>query len=79
MNTKLFLPAFLLLSLAACSTSPTGRSQLKLYSNAQISQQGALAFTQIKEKQKVSKSRVHSVTVLVVVGMHSCGLVQAMA
>ncbi|WP_239480486.1 M48 family metallopeptidase [Parashewanella hymeniacidonis] len=42
--------------IAGCSTSPTGRSQLKLYSNSQISQQGTLAFTQIKEKQKVSTS-----------------------
>ncbi len=40
-----------------CSTSPTGRSQLKLYSNSQISQQGTLAFTQIKGEQKISKNR----------------------
>ena len=60
MKTRLLLSASLLLSLVACSTSPTGRTQLKLYSNAQISQQGTLAFSQIKEKQKVSTSRVEN-------------------
>ncbi|WP_133407056.1 M48 family metallopeptidase [Parashewanella tropica] len=53
---RIFL-SFILLSslvLVGCSTSPTGRKQLKLYSSNQIAQQGVLAFDHIKGKQKVS-------------------------
>ncbi|RLV61124.1 M48 family peptidase [Parashewanella curva] len=50
----LLVIAFISLVLSGCSTSPTGRKQLKLYSSSQIDQQGVMAFDQIKGKQKVS-------------------------
>lgn len=40
--------------IAACSTSPTGRKQLRLVSDAEMAQMGATAFTQMKEKTPVT-------------------------
>ena len=39
----------------ACSTSPTGRTQLKLVSDAEMAQMGATAFQQLKTKTPPSK------------------------
>ncbi|MEM7412636.1 MAG: M48 family metallopeptidase [Myxococcota bacterium] len=39
---------------AACATSPLGRSQLMLVSDAQMDQMGVQAFEQLKAEQKVS-------------------------
>jgi predicted Zn-dependent protease len=41
--------------LAACATSPTGRRQLRLVSDAEMSQMGAAAFTQMKQKTPPTK------------------------
>ena len=43
--------------LVACSTSPTGRSQLVLMPESQMNQMGLQAFTSIKKKTPVDKSR----------------------
>ena len=43
--------------LVACSTSPTGRSQLVLMPDSQMQQMGLQAFTSIKQKTPVDKSR----------------------
>lgn len=43
------------LSLAACATSPTGRSQLIAVSDAQMDQLGASAFEQMKQGDKLSR------------------------
>jgi len=43
--------AALSLSLAACTTSPTGRSQLTLMSEQQLDQMGAQAFAQYRREQ----------------------------
>ncbi|MGX5914512.1 M48 family metallopeptidase [Aliidiomarina sp. Khilg15.8] len=42
------------LLISACSTSPTGRSQLNLMSSSQLNTMGAQSFQQMKEEQKVS-------------------------
>lgn len=51
---KLFLFA-LTMTLAACSSTPTGRRQLTLISNDQMSQLGDGSFEELKKKQPVSK------------------------
>jgi len=38
----------------ACATSPTGRSQLKLFSDQDMAQLGSQSFQQLKQQQKVS-------------------------
>lgn len=49
------------LLLAACATSPTGRSQLILVSDAEMAQMGAQAFDQLKEETPpTGNSRVSS-------------------
>ena len=45
-------------ALSACSTSPTGRNQLKLYSSAQLADMGTQTFDAMKSAQKVSKKTV---------------------
>lgn len=49
-NTALWLGLIAL----ACATSPTGRSQLRLFSDQDMAQLGAQSFDQIKKEQKVS-------------------------
>ncbi len=43
-----------LLSLVACTQSPTGRSQLQLFSSNEIAQLGAQSYSALKEQEKVS-------------------------
>jgi predicted Zn-dependent protease len=45
--------AFAIFLLTACSTSPTGRSQLSLVSDSQMDKMGTQAFDEMKTKQKV--------------------------
>ncbi|GIX30353.1 MAG: Zn-dependent protease [Porticoccaceae bacterium] len=45
----------LLASLAGCATSPTGRSQLILISDAELAQMGVQAFDQMRQEVPVSK------------------------
>lgn len=46
--------------LSSCATSPTGRSQLKLYSKGQLANMGAQAFDGMKSEQKVSSKQVEN-------------------
>lgn len=53
-------PARLVIALAAalavaCATSPTGRSQLVLYSDADLDQMGAASFEELKSKEPVNE------------------------
>ncbi len=43
------------LGLLACTTSPTGRSQLLLYSESDMASMGAQSFEQIKQQEKISQ------------------------
>ncbi|EGA70782.1 putative peptidase [Vibrio sinaloensis DSM 21326] len=45
------------MSLAACSSSPTGRNQLLLFSDQDMSSLGAQSFEQMKKQQKVSQDK----------------------
>lgn len=63
MKNKIFRVAYLALSLimvTSCATSPTGRSQLKLYSKPQLANMGVQAFADMKSNQKVSTKRVEN-------------------
>ncbi|WP_151669582.1 M48 family metallopeptidase [Nitrincola schmidtii] len=56
----LTLPLGLLLILAiltGCATSPTGRSQLTMFSESQMASMGQASFAQIKEQEKVYNHR----------------------
>jgi len=46
-----------LLLISACSTSSTGRNQVMLYSNSELSKMGAQSFDQLKEKEKISNNK----------------------
>ncbi|NOH72947.1 M48 family metallopeptidase [Vibrio pectenicida] len=55
-----FLKCFTLLSvitMVACSSSPTGRQQLLLFSDQDMSTLGAQSFAQMKQEQKISKDK----------------------
>lgn len=52
-NVLLSLSALLLL--IACTTSPTGRTQLEFFPSSQIAQMGETAYQQIKQETPVSK------------------------
>jgi len=54
MRKALMLLAALAL-VAGCATSPTGRSQIRLYSNAQMDSMGTASFEEMKQKNKVSQ------------------------
>ncbi|RUO59416.1 M48 family metallopeptidase [Pseudidiomarina insulisalsae] len=47
--------ALALTGLVACTQSPTGRSQLQLFSSDEIAQLGAQSYSAIKEQEKVSR------------------------
>ncbi|EGR2466989.1 M48 family peptidase [Vibrio cholerae] len=54
-KTQLALTLLMTLGLAACSASPTGRNQLLLFSDNDMSQLGAKSFTQMKQEIPISK------------------------
>jgi predicted Zn-dependent protease len=54
MNPTRRLGIGLLLGLAACATSPLGRSQMMLVSDAEMDKMGVEAFEQVKQEQKLS-------------------------
>ena len=45
------------IGLMACSSSPTGRQQLLLFSDQDMSTLGAQSFEQMKQDQKISTNR----------------------
>ena len=45
------------IALTACSASPTGRNQLLLFSDQDMSSLGAQSFDQMKQQQKVSTDK----------------------
>ncbi|MGD2113058.1 MAG: M48 family metallopeptidase [Gammaproteobacteria bacterium] len=57
MYTRFLLLLAGLLTLGACSTSPTGRSQLVLMPDSQMDQMGLQAFTNIKSEKPASSDR----------------------
>ncbi|WP_419149476.1 M48 family metallopeptidase [Pseudoalteromonas 'SMAR'] len=50
---KLVLAVALAATLVGCKTSPTGRTQLALYSEQQMDKMGVASFEQMKQQQKV--------------------------
>ncbi|ERJ20508.1 peptidase M48 Ste24p [Salinisphaera shabanensis T35B1] len=48
--------ASLLLLLAACATSPTGRNQLKLFSEEKIAEMGVQSYQQMKQEEPIDNS-----------------------
>lgn len=57
-RVKSILVAALSLAVVACATSPTGRNQVLLFSSDQLAQMGEQAFTDMKQKQNVSRQPV---------------------
>lgn len=53
-----FTKAALVLVLAACATSPTGRSQLQLFPDAQVGQMGFEAYQQVRKTTRIDTSKV---------------------
>lgn len=51
---SLFLLVFSVVALAACTTSPTGRSQLNLFSGGALNSLGQQSFAEMKQQEKVS-------------------------
>ena len=58
MVIRFFVLVTALVLLAACATSPTGRSQLVLMPESEINQMGLQAFTTIKQETRVDQSTV---------------------
>jgi predicted Zn-dependent protease len=56
MLIRLFVLISVLMLLAGCATSPTGRSQLVLMPESEINQMGLQAFTTIKKETRVDRS-----------------------
>ncbi|MGL4222300.1 MAG: M48 family metalloprotease, partial [Shewanella sp.] len=54
-KTRLALTLMMTIGLAACSASPTGRNQLLLFSDNDMSHLGAQSFTQMKQEIPISK------------------------
>ncbi|MBS7458954.1 M48 family metallopeptidase [Coralloluteibacterium stylophorae] len=62
------LPALLAAAvLAACATSPTGRSQLRLFSGTEMNQMGIAAFDEMKQKDALARNPRQSAYVQCVV------------
>ncbi len=52
--------ATILIVIAACATSPTGRKQILLFPESQMAQMGAAAYTETKKSTPISKSAVEN-------------------
>lgn len=56
MKLKIIVPAIIATALVvACATSPTGQRQLRLFSEAQMSEMGTASYAEIKKKTPESK------------------------
>lgn len=64
---RYFILLFLVLSVAGCATSPTGRNQLIMVPDDEMAASGAQMFSQLKEKEKVIQDPVASAEVNCVV------------
>lgn len=49
------LSACMLVLLASCAKSPTGRSQLQLYSSSQLNKMGAASYEEMREEEKINQ------------------------
>ncbi|CAH0529579.1 M48 family metallopeptidase [Vibrio hippocampi] len=56
-SARFIIPLTVSLTLTACSSSPTGRNQLILFSDSQMSQLGAQSFEEMKQQQPISKDQ----------------------
>jgi predicted Zn-dependent protease len=54
------IAAVIAFTLTACATSPTGRNQMLLYSDSQLSEMGDQAFSGMKEELKISNKSVQN-------------------
>ena len=59
MSRSVCLLTFAALLAVACATSSTGRSQLKLFPEAEMTTMGAAAFDKMKTEMKVSSNGTH--------------------
>ncbi|HQQ73528.1 MAG TPA: M48 family metallopeptidase [Pseudomonadales bacterium] len=64
---RLFLLVVIVLAVAGCATSPTGRSQLMMVSDDQMAASGQQMFAQMKQKDTVVQDRVMSEEVYCIV------------
>lgn len=56
MNWKtVTLSACMLVFVASCAKSPTGRSQLQLYSSSELNKMGAASYEEMRKEEKVNK------------------------
>ncbi|GAB3672050.1 M48 family metallopeptidase [Salinisphaera aquimarina] len=53
---RLIAPILIMLVLAGCATSPTGRNQLQLFSEDKIAEMGVASYQQMKEKEPIDTS-----------------------
>lgn len=67
-NLKVIVTLIALGLISACATSPTGRTQILLYSDAQLAAMGEQAFTGMKSELKVSNKRVENALVQCIAG-----------
>ncbi|NQZ22684.1 MAG: M48 family metallopeptidase [Colwellia sp.] len=56
-KTTISLTLAALLVLASCAKSSTGRNQITLFSNSELSKMGASSFEEMKEKEKISTNK----------------------
>ncbi|MBY0498381.1 MAG: M48 family metallopeptidase [Nitrosomonas sp.] len=56
MKFRLLLILFIILSLAACATTPTGRSQLAFMPDSELDAMGLQAFTTMKNEKSISQN-----------------------
>ena len=68
MLPRIMLAAVLLALLAACATSPTGRRQLLVVSDAEVNQMGLATFQQMKATDKLSTDAKKRATAECIVG-----------
>ena len=66
--SRIALSLMLFTLVAACATSPLGRSQLKLVSDSEISQMGVNSFTELKQKTPATKDSKEAAYVQCVAG-----------
>jgi predicted Zn-dependent protease len=56
-TTKSLIPVILLSLLVGCTTSPTGRKQMKIIPEAQMDKMGEQSFAELKKESKIDKNK----------------------